>query len=136
MARWIDDAWEKTRLGVVTEGRTVLGRRRLILPTIPGTRNTRAWREFQAQINFLVQGSCADGLKLGIVRIRARLPKGAVIILSIHDELLILCEAKDAEEVVRIAREEMVEAYRIALGGELLVPIVFKVKPIQNWAEK
>ena len=103
---------------------------------IPGTRNTRAWREFQAQINFLFQGSCADGLKLGIVRIRARLPNGAVIILSIHDELLILCETKDAEQVAKIAEEEMAEAYRIALGGELLVPIVFKGKPIENWAEK
>jgi hypothetical protein len=136
MAAWIEGAWEATRTGRVIEGRTKLGRRRIILPTTPGTRNTRAWREFQAQINYLVQGSCADGLKIAIGRILARLPIGAVIILSVHDELLILCKEEDGAAVAAIANEEMTEAYRIAFGGELLVRIEFNAKPIKSWAEK
>jgi DNA polymerase I-like protein with 3'-5' exonuclease and polymerase domains len=136
MKAWIEQAWDNTRLGTITEGRTPLGRRRLILPHLPGTRNTRAWREFQAQINFRVQAACADGLKVGIVRISQQLPKGALVILSVHDELLILCRPADAEAVVAMANKEMTEAYRIGLGGELLVPIIFGAKPIKTWAEK
>ena len=83
MREWIEGAWDNTRLGIVTEGRTPLGRRRLVLANLPRTRNTRSWREFQAQINFRVQGACADGLKLGIVRISNRLPKEARIHYSI-----------------------------------------------------
>ena len=75
MAAWIEAAWDATRAGIVFEGRTKLGRRRIILPTAPGTRNTRAWREFQAQINFGIQGACADGLKIGIARISVRIRK-------------------------------------------------------------
>ena len=136
MAAWIEGAWDPTRAGCVVEGRTTLGRRRIILPTMPGTRNTRAWREFQAQINFLVQGACADGLKLAIARTSARLPAGAEIILSVHDELLILCKEADGAAVAAIADAEMAEAYRIAFGGELLVRIEFNAKPIKSWAEK
>ena len=136
MKAWIDQAWDNTALGIVTEGRTKLGRRRLILPTLPGTRNTRAWREFQAQINFLVQGSCADGLKLAIIRIRALLPPGAEIMLSVHDELLILCKPADAEWIADMANREISKAYRIAFGGKLEVPIIFGAKPIKSWAEK
>jgi hypothetical protein len=136
MAAWIEGAWDATRAGDVIEGRTKLGRRRLILPTNPGTRNTRAWREFQAQINFLVQGACADGLKLAIARTSARLPIGAEIILSVHDELLILCKEADGAAVAEIANTEMAEAYRIAFGGQLLVRIEFNAKPIKSWAEK
>jgi DNA polymerase I-like protein with 3'-5' exonuclease and polymerase domains len=136
MRDWIEQAWDNTRLGAVTEGRTPLGRRRIVLPHISGMRNTRAWREFQAQVNFKVQGACADGLKLGIIRISRRLPTGAVIVLSVHDELLILCRPADAQAIAEMANKEISEAYRIALGGELLVPIIFGAKPIKTWAEK
>jgi DNA polymerase I-like protein with 3'-5' exonuclease and polymerase domains len=136
MKAWIEQAWDNTNLGVVTEGRTPLGRRRINLPHIPGTRNTRDWREFQAQINFKVQAACADGLKIGIVRISERLPEDVVIILSVHDELLALCREADAEAVAEMMNREMSEAYRIALGGELLVPIPFGARPIKSWAEK
>jgi DNA polymerase I-like protein with 3'-5' exonuclease and polymerase domains len=81
-------------------------------------------------------GACADGLKLGIVRISQRLPKSAIIILSVQDELLILCRPAEAEAIAEIANREMTEAYRIALGGELLVPIPFGARPIKSWAEK
>ena len=60
----------------------------------------------------------------------------AFIILSVHDELLILCRPEDAEAVAEMANSEISEVYRIALGGELLVPIIFGAKPIKSWAEK
>jgi hypothetical protein len=63
-------------------------------------------------------------------------PQGAEIILSLHDELLILCKQEDGAAVAEIASTEMAEAYRIAFGGELLVRIEFNAKPIKSWAEK
>lgn len=61
---------------------------------------------------------------------------GAVIILSVHDELLILCNEADGAAVAEIANTEMAAAYRIAFGGELMVRIEFNAKPIKSWAEK
>ena len=136
LALWHANAWENIRLGQVIEGRTILGRRRLILPHIPGTKKNLSWRQFQAQINFLVQGSCADGLKIAIIWISRRLPKGARIILTVHDELLILCDEADGAWIAKMAEEEMVKAYQKAFGGDLQIPIIFKAKPIKSWAEK
>ena len=81
-----------------------------------------------------MQGSCADGLKLAIRAIVRRLLKGAQIILSVHDELLILCNEADGPAIAKMAQEEMIRAYGTALGSELLrVLIVFDAKPIPCW---
>lgn len=118
------------------EGRTSWGRRRLICPLIPGTRNNLAWRTFQSQINFKVQGACADGLKRSIVDIDSKLAPGAELILPVHDELLTLCQEPDSGKVLEIVKDAVENAYFFAWGGHLKLPIAFKPNIIKNWSEK
>jgi DNA polymerase I len=98
--KWHDEAWRKANLDLITEGRTHLGRRRLVLK-IPGDKKYR-YRQAQAQINYVIQAGCADGLKLSIILIVRALPPGAELILTIHDELLILCQEDQVQEVNKI----------------------------------
>jgi DNA polymerase I-like protein with 3'-5' exonuclease and polymerase domains len=58
------------------------------------------------------------------------------VILSVHDEVLVLCHAHQAGEVGKIVSAAMKAAYRIAFGEPLKVPILFNVEPLQNWSQK
>jgi putative DNA primase/helicase len=131
---WHEEARTKAQADLVSEGRTLLGRRRLVL-AIEGDRKYR-YRQMQAQVNFVIQGACADGLKLAIILIVQALPPGAELILTIHDELLVLCRAEQAEEVNRIVAKAVVAAYRVALGEPLKVPIIVHPVTLKNWSEK
>ena len=132
--RWHDRAWARANSNLVTEGRTHLGRRRLVLK-IPGDRRS-SYRQVQAQVNYIIQGACTDGLKLGLLAIAAALPSGAELIHSVHDEVLVLCRIEQAEQVRETVTRVMVEAYQEAFGQPLKVPIVFEVEVIQNWSQK
>jgi DNA polymerase I-like protein with 3'-5' exonuclease and polymerase domains len=133
--KWHEQAWGRANADLVTEGRSHLGRRRLVRPPVPGDDSHR-YRQAQALVNYLIQASCADGQKLALVLIARRLPSGAELILSVHDEVLVLCHAQQAEEVGKIVTETMKEAYRMAFGQPLKVPIVFEMKPVQSWSQK
>jgi DNA polymerase-1 len=131
---WHEEAWRKANADLVTEGRTHLGRRRMVLK-IPGDRKYR-YRQAQAQVNYVIQGGCADGLKIMIILVVKALPPGAELILTVHDELLILCRADQVLEVNKIVKAAVVTAYKIALGEPLKVPIIIKPAIIQDWGEK
>lgn len=75
-------------------------------------------------------------MKLAIFLIVRALPPDAELILTIHDELLILCRADQAEGVAKIVVASVVAAYKVALGEPLSVPIVIKPTTIQNWSQK
>jgi DNA polymerase I-like protein with 3'-5' exonuclease and polymerase domains len=133
--KWHEEAWAKANADLVTEGRSHLGRRRLVLPLVPGDDSHR-YRQAQALVNYLIQSSCADGLKLGLVLIASQLPPGAELILSVHDEVLVLCHAYQAEEVGKTVTAAMKTAYKIAFGEPLKVPIIFEMKALKNWSQK
>jgi DNA polymerase I-like protein with 3'-5' exonuclease and polymerase domains len=138
IAKWHAQSKANAQHGVPKEGRSNLGRRRLILPA-SGSSNAASnlqYRRQQAQINYLIQSTCADGLKIGLTKIASRLPKEAELILSIHDEVLVLCKSEQTEEVGEIVTTSMIEAYTEAFGEPLKIPIVFEVKPLSNWGEK
>jgi DNA polymerase I-like protein with 3'-5' exonuclease and polymerase domains len=87
-------------------------------------------------VNYIIQSACADGLKIAISLIVAALPEGAELILTIHDELLVLCREEQAQEVEKIVTEKVVVGYREAFGEPLKVPIVFGTNVLNNWSEK
>jgi DNA polymerase I len=66
--------------GTLTEGRTLMGRR--ILPDPNEKDEQRRWNRFQMAINFVIQGSCADALKLAMNRLMAVLPSSAKLVLN------------------------------------------------------
>ena len=131
---WHDRAWANAHANSITEGRSHLGRRRLVLQ-IPGDASHQ-YRQAQAQVNYIIQAACADGLKIAIVLISKALPEGAEVILTVHDELLVLCREEQAQEVSKIISEKVILGYQEALGEPLKVPIVFETNTLNNWSEK
>src|SRR3989442_2957613 len=107
IARTIEQA---TRDGYVT---TLLGRRRPVPEIRASNRQTRSLGERLA-VNFVMQGSNADIIKVAMIRIHRRLReegRAARLVLQVHDELLV--EAPDAElsAAKELVRAEMVGAY-------------------------
>ena len=116
------------RDGYVT---SLLGRRRPVPEIRARNRQTRALGERYA-VNFVMQGSNADIIKIAMVAIRRRLQdegRSARLVLQVHDELL--AEAPDAEvsAVREILREEMCGAY------PLDPPLAVEVGAGDSWAD-
>jgi DNA polymerase I len=119
---------QATQDGYVT---SLLGRRRLVPELKASNRMTRGQGERFA-VNFVMQGSNADIIKVAMIRIAERLRnegRSARLVLQVHDELLL--EAPDAEvsEVKKLVREEMCNAY------PLDPPLAVEVGAGDNWAD-
>ena len=107
IARTIEEA---ARDGYVT---SLLGRRRPVQEIRAQNRQTRSLGERLA-VNFVMQGSNADIIKVAMIRIHERLRsegRSARLVLQVHDELLL--EAPDAEvsAVKELVRAQMCGAY-------------------------
>lgn len=109
--------WQRRLLHGEGELRTVLGR--LLKPTRATDR-----------VNYPVQGSAADGLKVALGLLRARLPQGARVVACVHDEVLVECRVEDAATVVEAVREALAEGMRTVLRR---VPVVVEVGVYQDW---
>jgi DNA polymerase-1 len=116
------------RDGYVT---SLLGRRRPVPELRVRNRATRAFGE-RVAVNFVMQGSNADIIKVAMVAIERRLRaegRSARLVLQVHDELLL--ETPDAEtSVVKdLVREEMCSAY------PLDPPLAVDVGAGDSWAD-
>jgi DNA polymerase I len=125
IARTIEQA---ARDGYVT---TLLGRRRAVPEIRASNRMLRQAGE-RIAVNFPMQGSNADIIKVAMIRIHRRLReegRSARLVLQVHDELLL--EVPDAEirEVRDLVRAEMCGAY------DLDPPLAVDVGTGENWAE-
>ena len=130
LASWHQKAHQGT--GTLTEGRTLMGRR--ILPDPNEKDEQRRWNRFQMAINYMVQGSCADTLKLAMVKLPPALPSSARLLLTIHDELVLECAAEDASIVADLTAQVMKEAFREVFGDA--VPAEVETHICENWGEK
>ena len=90
-------------------------------------------------INMPVQGAAADGLKIAMARVHERLKKfegSAFIVATIHDELLIECDEGDADEILGIVEEAMVEAMNELINkDEPKVPIKVEGRVTKIWTK-
>jgi DNA polymerase I len=116
------------RDGYVT---SLLGRRRPVPELRVRNRATRGFGE-RVAVNFVMQGSNADIIKVAMVAIERRLReegRSARLVLQVHDELLL--EAPDAEvsSVKELVREEMCSAY------PLDPPLAVDVGAGDSWAD-
>jgi DNA polymerase-1 len=110
---------------------SLLGRRRPVPELRVRNRATRGFGE-RVAVNFVMQGSNADIIKVAMVAIERRLReegRSARLVLQVHDELLL--EAPDAETsaVKELVREEMCSAY------PLDPPLAVDVGAGDSWAE-
>src|SRR5215471_10740685 len=125
IARTIEQA---TRDGYVT---SLLGRRRPVPEIRAQNRQTRSLGE-RVAVNFPMQGSNADIIKVAMIRIHDRLRdegRAAKLVLQVHDELLLEVPENEVKDVKELVRAEMVGAY------DLDPPLAVEVGVGENWAE-
>jgi DNA polymerase I len=94
---------------------SLLGRRRPVPELRASNRQTRSLGERLA-VNFVMQGSNADIIKVAMVRIHDRLRRegrGARLVLQVHDELLLEVPDAEVSAVRELVREEMCGAYEL-----------------------
>jgi DNA polymerase-1 len=127
LAVWHQEAWNQAWKKAV-EVRTVLDRRRL-LPT--GA--TENWNRFTSLVNAPVQGSCADALKMAMVDLAKRLPEGAGIVSTVHDELIVEAPEHLVEKCKTLVTQSMEEAMKRLFPN---LPVQVEVNDCANWGEK
>ena len=126
LRQWHGESHNAAERGI-SEVRTVLGRRRLI-PS-----GADAWEQFTALVNTPVQGGCADGMKRAILLIASRLPAGARLVSTVHDEVIVEAPEDVAEEVCATVRASMIEAMATLFPQ---VPIEVEAGVCTRWSEK
>ena len=92
---------------------SLLGRRRPVPELRASNRQTRGFGE-RVAVNFVMQGSNADIIKVAMVAIHERLRaegRSARLVLQVHDELLLEVPETEISKVRELVREEMVGAY-------------------------
>ncbi|KJP85464.1 hypothetical protein AK88_04903 [Plasmodium fragile] len=89
---------------------------------------------FTKALNYPVQGTCADILKLSLVELYKNLkPINGKIILCVHDEIIIEVDKKYQEDALKILVESMENSASFFLKK---VKCEVSVKIAQNWGSK
>jgi DNA polymerase-1 len=110
---------------------SLLGRRRPVPELRASNRQTRGFGE-RVAVNFVMQGSNADIIKVAMIHIARRLReegRGARLVLQVHDELLLEVPDVEVSKVRDLVREEMCGAY------DLDPALAVDVGVGDNWAE-
>jgi DNA polymerase I len=110
---------------------SLLGRRRPVPELRASNRQTRGFGE-RVAVNFVMQGSNADIIKVAMIRIARRLReegRGARLVLQVHDELLLEVPDVEVSQVKELVRTEMCGAY------DLDPALAVDVGVGDNWAE-
>ena len=110
---------------------TLMGRR-CAVPEINSKNGAiRSYAERNA-INYPIQGSAADIVKIAMLRIYARLRQEglqAAMVLQVHDELVFDVPEQEVEQVKILVREEMEGAVA------LKVPLLVELGVGKNWRQ-
>ena len=108
---------------------TLYGRRRMTPDVKSPTFLVRQAAERAAQ-NMPIQGTEADLMKRAMIRVDAALPKGADLVMQVHDSLIVECDAEVVSEVSKILKREME-----GVAPELEVKLAVEVTEGENWGE-
>ncbi len=120
---------EATQNGYVE---TMLGRRRYF-PNLKGSVNqvVRA-REEREAINAPIQGTAADIMKIAMINIPPALAQAGLhgrMLLQVHDELVVECQRSELNELVRVVRDTMENAFKLD------IPLTTEARWGTNWDE-
>ncbi|MDO4760141.1 MAG: DNA polymerase [Candidatus Saccharibacteria bacterium] len=108
---------------------TFFGRRRPTPDVKSSNFLVRAAAERAAQ-NMPIQGTEADLMKRAMVEVDKKLPKGAELIMQVHDSLIVECDENLAKEVETILKETME-----GVAPELKIKLAVDVTVGHNWGE-
>jgi DNA polymerase-1 len=110
---------------------TILGRRCAIPEINSNNGAVRSYAERNA-INYPIQGSAADIIKVAMVNIDRRLREEKLqtrMLLQVHDELVFEVPDRELEQVTELVRHEMENALALDL------PLKVDIGTGKNWAE-
>ena len=136
LKNWLDaypniKKWHNTCRELVKQGEPVVmvdGRRRQLIGENVQRHTTMA--------NNIVQGSCASAMKLALYGIHKQLPRldpTARLVAVIHDEVLIECAEGKGEEILAMAREQMMQAGSEIFGPE--IPLEAEGSVGRSWGD-
>ncbi len=116
-------AWHWAQKAYPIDTRTLAGRRRLQV------------KPFTEKVNSPVQGTGADGMKLGLALLfeRQNQMPGAFPVHVVHDELVVECRAEDAEDAAAWVKSAMEHGMSEIVTD---VPVIAEPKIQQSWAEE
>ncbi|MBQ6997625.1 MAG: DNA polymerase I [Oscillospiraceae bacterium] len=108
---------------------TLYGRKRYI-PELKASNYMIRQGAERMTLNTPIQGSAADLIKLAMIRVdkalRAHYPE-AKLLLQVHDELIVECPEKIAEEVAALVSSQMQQV------AQLSVPLIAEAKIGKSW---
>jgi len=123
--------WHNTCRELVKQGEPVVmvdGRRRQLIGENVQRHTTMA--------NNIVQGSCASAMKLALYGIHKELPaldSTARLVAVIHDEVLIECAEGKGDEILAMARQQMMQAGTEIFGPK--VPLEAEGSVGKSWGD-
>jgi DNA polymerase I-like protein with 3'-5' exonuclease and polymerase domains len=126
LRRWHEECRRQAKTGT-KEARTIIGR--LLLPQFD-----KEWSRFNMLTEYIVSGSCADLLKLAMVKIAPIMPSDVHLVATVHDELVYDVPAPEAEQYCGMIEAAMKEAFQEMFGD--IVPVEVEAKVCLNWGEK
>jgi DNA polymerase I-like protein with 3'-5' exonuclease and polymerase domains len=126
--RWHNDCWTRAKSPLGGRARTVFGR--LLLPQVDSE-----WGRFNMLTAHTVSGSCADLIKLAMIKVAGVIPPDCHLVATVHDELVldVPAGAKASQCCARVKRA-MKEAF-VEMFGDV-VPVEVEAKVCSNWGEK
>ena len=77
-----------------------------------------------------IQGTEADLMKLAMIRLDTKLPKGAEMIMQVHDSIMVECTPELVPEVKKVMKDVMEN-----VCPDLTVRLAVDVKEGKNWGE-
>ena len=108
---------------------TMMGRRR----RFPGYKNAKEWEQkkmLRQAFNFKIQGFSADMMKMAASRIRKILDKfGAIVVLTIHDELIYEVKKEMADELAKETKYIMEHVVCLS------IPIVVDISIVNSYGD-
>jgi DNA polymerase-1 len=84
----------------------------------------------RAAANMPIQGTEADLMKRAMIEVDKALPKGADLIMQVHDSLIVECDETIADDVAKILKEKME-----AVAPELKIKLAVEISKGKNWGE-
>lgn len=108
---------------------TLFGRRRP-MPDINSSNYIVRSAAERAAMNMPIQGTEADLMRLAMIELDKKLPKGARQLLQIHDSIIVECPDEQVDRVEEIMKKTMEEIY-----PKLNVKLKVDVSHGKNWGE-
>lgn len=86
-------------------------------------------------INGVIQGTAADIIRIAMSDVHAKLKsfRSAWLLMQVHDELVVECEERDAEEVCALVKQSIEKCTAPLIRWR--IPIVSNGAVVQNWSE-